>query len=791
MKLLKPTVLLLCVLFIGSIAELATAQDIIIPPIHSEVLVIDYQRVDVTIEEQIATTRIDMLFVNTGGGLLEGTYLFPLPKGATVSELIMWVDGIPIEAKILGAAEARGIYDEIVRQLRDPALLEYVGGGAIQANVFPIPAGEERRIEIEYQQILSAENGLIRYTFSQANDLYTNQPLQEQSIRVNVRSNEALRTIYSPTHRVSINRESDFNAAIGYEASDVIADEDFELIYTVSAESIGLNLLSYKESGEDGFFLLLAAPSVEVKERVAKDVILVFDTSGSMEGDKMAQAQDAASYIVNRLDPEDRFNIIAFSTGTRVYQRGLVPATQSEDALPFINSLEAVGGTNISQALLEAMAMVDENRPTTLIFLTDGLATEGITKVDLLIDAVGQAAPDNVRLFAFGVGDDVDTFLLDSLTSEHRGTTTYVRPFEQIDEAVSTFYEKVSTPVLTDLTLDFGDVTIEQLYPTQLPDLFAGSQLIVAGRYRDGGPTTVTLTGTINNEVQTFVYEDNVLRNNGGDDFIPRLWASRAIGHLMSQIRLRGESDELVSSVVNLSRRYGIITPYTSFLIEEDDIFSQSSRDDALDEAFEVAEEQESADTSGSVAVDAASDEAVLRDAEVIEQPVAVPANESTIGSSTNRTPIQFVGNRTFIFSNGTWTDTEYNPDVHTPQQVGFASDNYFELLTAAPELGDVFALGEAIIVIYEGIAYEIVSSGGNSEIELPEASSTSEPVVNDIELPEATSSPAPAIAESDPTSPPAETTPRAEVAPSQQLCLSLLLLPTLAIGLIWQRKRQ
>jgi Ca-activated chloride channel family protein len=448
------------------------------PPIWDfDGLTIEYQRVDVEIDDQVATTHIDQLFVNNNDWMLEGVYLFPLPTGAAVSQLTMWVDGQAIEAKILEADEARQIYDEIVRQLRDPALLEYIGTSAIQANVFPIPPNEERRIEIEYSQILPAENGLIHYVYPQSTDLYTNTPLDNQSIRVEVRSDEEIRAIYSPSHPVSIDRDGDFRALVGYEAADVEADQDFELYYSVTPEDIGLSLLSYKESGEDGFFLLLVAPTVETDptEVVAKDVILVLDTSGSMHGEKMAQAQDAALFVIENLNPEDRFNIVSFSTGVRSFARDLAPASEPGNYEDFVNSLEALGGTNISQALFEAVAQADRERPS------------------LLLEQVKQQTPDNVRVFAFGVGDDVDTLLLDSLTENHGGTTTYVRPGQQIDEAVSGFYAKVSTPVLSDVSLDFDDIFVEQMYPQELPDLFAGTQLVLTGRYREGGPATITL----------------------------------------------------------------------------------------------------------------------------------------------------------------------------------------------------------------------------------------------------------------------------------------------------------
>lgn len=776
-------------LLLGAGARAASAQDATRPPTPPEPLPppiwntgdlrIAYQRVDVTIEDQVATTHIEQLFVNEGDRIAEGVYLFPLPEGAAVNQLTMWVDGQPIEAKILGAGEARAIYDEIVRQLRDPALLEYVGASAIQANVFPIPAHDERRIEIEYTQVLPADNGLVHYVYPQSTDLYTNAPLETQSMRVDVRSDEAIRAIYSPSHPVAISRDGEFRATAGYEASDVTPEKDFELYYSVSPEEIGLNLLSYKEEGENGFFLMLVAPTVEVdpEDVVAKDVILVMDTSGSMEGEKMAQAKEAARFVVERLNPEDRFNVVAFSTGVRSYAPELAPATDAEEAVPFIDRLEAVGGTNISLALLEAMNQADAERPLTVIFLTDGLATEGIVETPLLLDAVAEAAPSSARLFAFGVGNDVDTLLLDSLAENHRGTTTYVRPGEAINEAVSGFYAKVSTPVLADVTLEVDGVTVEQLYPADLPDLFAGTQLAIAGRYRQGGPATITLRGDLNGETQSFVYEDHAFRSQGGDDFVPRLWATRAIGHLLQQIRLHGENEELVQSVVNLSIRYGIITPYTSYLIEEEDIFTQSGRDMIVEE--EMAAEEEPAPFTGADAVEEAEEVGEMaaaeapQAAEVTRVVTEAAADGETV--EVEQRAIETVGSKSFVYRNGVWVDTAFDADGQTPQEVGFASDAYFDLLSAAPEMGRYLALGPRVLVVYDGVAYEVVEGEGQAEVTLPEASATGESVPGAVEA-----TPVPEM-----TEPESETAEQAPAGGRGSLCGAALLLPLFLTGAI------
>ncbi len=753
------------------------------PPVwRAEGLEIAYQYVDVTIKDQVATTHVDQLFMNNNDWMLEGTYLFPLPPGAVVSQLTMWVDGQAIEAKILEKEQAREIYDAIVRQLRDPALLEYVGSNAVQANVFPIPPHAERRIEIEYTQVLPAEEGLIRYIYPQSTDLYTDTPLDSQRIRAEINSQEPLQAIYSPSHPVDIVRQSEYQALVGFEDKNVSAGEDFELYYSVSTGEIGLNLLSYREAGQDGYFMILVAPNVEAQEVVDKDVLLVLDTSGSMEGQKLAQAQDAAVYIVDHLNPGDRFNIISFSTGVRRYASGLLPGTNPGAFATYINSLEAVGGTNISAALLEAAAQADSERPTTIIFVTDGLATEGIIETPLLLDAVSAAMPDNARVFAFGVGNDVDPDLLDNLAENHRGTTTYVRPGQAVDETVSSFYAKVSSPVLSNIQLDYDGVLVEQTYPQVLPDLFAGTQLIITGRYRDGGPAKISLSGEVNGQPQKFVYADNIFQSSAGDEFVPRLWATRAVGHLLRQIRLHGEKDELVQSVVNLSIRYGIITPYTSYLIEEDDIFSQTGR-----EAIAEDEIRGARDNGGLFLESEVEEAAVQSDLAQAEAPLLMPAPSAANGEDGKngggaQNLVEFVGSKTFVWRDGLWIDTAYDQDSYPVQEVRFASEAYFDLLSGAPQIGQYLALDQRVLLVHDGHAYQIVEG-----VETSATPPNQHPTTVIDETPEV-------IANGLSVTQPVAETEAAQPAPGSGFCTSLLAFPgLLALGglISWGGRRQ
>ncbi|GAB4457985.1 MAG: hypothetical protein Kow00120_26720 [Anaerolineae bacterium] len=704
----------------------AHADGIIIPPWPPEPpppgvitdpawLTIKYHRVHIAIDNQIATTRVDQVFVNEGNMTAEGTYIFPLPEGATVDEFIMWVDGQPIEARILEKDEARRIYDDIVRRFRDPALLEYVGTQMVQANVFPIAPGEERRIELEYAQVLDMDQGLVTYRYPLNTERFSARPLEEVVISVEVNSNDDIGAIYSDTHDIAINRQGARRFTAGYEAYNVLPDTDFILRYGLAHDEINVNLLTYRESADGrGFFALLVAPPVAVDAArvVARDVIVVLDQSGSMDGEKWDQARAAAAYVLENLNPEDRFNLLVFSTDWRVFANEMQPPREAGAAIDWINDLEAIGGTNINAALTEAMAFVGE-RPAVVIFLTDGLPTEGVTSSAEILANVKDAAPPNVRLFAFGVGDDVDTLLLDALTRALQGASAYVRPGERIDEEVSSLYAKISAPVLSDIALDFGDVMVEEMYPAApLLDLFAGTQMIVVGRYRDGGATTVTLTGEVGGDAHTFVYSGLEFRTNaGGEVFIPRLWATRRIGDLLQQIRLHGENPELVDSIVQLSLRYGIITPYTSFLITEDDIFTEEGRQAAARELEDVE-----FGVSGAAAVDAAEQAQGLGGAEM---PMAMPTQMALPdmdgrGESyyvETREVIRYVNAKTFVFRDGVWIDTEYDPDALTPEQVAFLSDAYFDLVAAHPELGDYFALGDHVIVVFAGVAYEVTPS--------------------------------------------------------------------------------
>jgi len=726
----------------------ALADGIVIPdppPLSGPVLLEDiwltirYHRVSVTIENQIAVTRVEQEFINEYDWEVEGTYIFPLPLGASISKFVMWIDGEPIEGKILPADQARKIYEDIVRERRDPALLEYVGRDAVQVRIFPIPAGGSRKIDLEYTQVLPADNGLVRYSYPLNTEKFSAQPLEECSVHITLESDQPLHTIYSPTHqdRVYIQREGDHRVVIGYEERFVLPDQDFDLIYTFSKGEIGLHLLTYPDKiwwdgltypektglpGQEGYFLLMAAPTVEVNQIVPRDIILVLDTSGSMEGEKLNQAKEASKYVLNHLNEEDRFNVIAFSTGSKHFAPDLQPISRAPEALSWINRMDALGGTNINLALLEALSLRadlegDEGgRPLVVLFLTDGLPTEGVTEIQQIIANIKATASSNVRLFAFGVGDDVNTVLLDTLAADNRGLTSYVRPQERIDEEVSALFAKIKTPVLTDLELDFGGILVEDIYPPVIPDLFSGSQLLLTGQYRhpagSSGQTKITLSGYVNGEKRIFVYEVDFTHadeDGNSTSYIPRLWATRKIGYLLSQIRLMGENQEWVDAIVQLSIKYGVITPYTSFLIEEGDFLTGEGLDDAARDLMA----EYSGPAVGAEAVEKADAESNLRSAESFYQ-AEVQSGDS--GQGFYQPAVKYIDDKTFFYQNGIWIDTAFEPGSADILKIGFGSQVYFDLIVARPSWGKYLALGDHLIFVAGDMVYEIVEGEGELE---------------------------------------------------------------------------
>lgn len=689
------------------VSGVAYADGLIIvdPPMHHPIikhpipLTVRYHRVSVNIDNNVATTTIDQVFMNEYDVDLEGTYIFPLPEEAAISEFSMYIDGKKVGGKILGKDEARRIYEDIVRQMKDPGLLEYVGRNMFKARIYPIPKRGQKRMKLVYKEVVKYDSGTYKYVYPLDTEKYSPKPLEDASIAVHIKSPIAIKNVYSPSHKIDVNLD-ELEATCGWEAKDIKPDKNFVLYYTVSEKDVGLSLQTYKIKGEDGYFLMLLSPGNIKGRTIAKDIVFVLDTSGSMGGKKIVQAKDTLKYCLNQLNRKDRFNIISFASSVDPYKDSFVQATSGNvrNAIKFVEDFTATGGTNINEALLEALKMFkDSSRPQMIVFLTDGEPTVGITNMKDIIKNSQKANKHKARMFVFGVGHDVNTHLLDKLGEIHRGVSDYVDPDENIEIKVSSFYRKINEPVLSDISLEFNGIKVYDLQPHDLPDIFRGQQLVLLGRYKGDGTKKITLSGYVNGTKKRFISEGKFEKENKENDFIPRLWATRKIGFLTSEIRLNGEKKELIDEIIKLSKKHGIMTQYTSFLIlEKEEDYESYGLAPAMAPKVRAAGKKYEADMGAMSGGSAVSQSKDIMSQQMSEQ-VAEPKMNT----------VKYVGDKTFYLRDKVWTDSEYKKGEKT-EKIKYMSKEYFELLKKNAKLGKYLAIAEKVIVVFEGKAYEV-----------------------------------------------------------------------------------
>ena len=721
----------------------------VVPPGHFTFapLAVNYHRVNVEINDLAATTSIDQEFYNPNNARLEGTYVFPLPPGAHIDKFAMDIDGKTTEAELLPADKARALYEDIVRQMKDPALLEYVGRDAFKVRIFPIEPNSTKHIKISYTQLLTDDHGLVEYVYPLNTEKFSSAPIKDVAVKVNINCKLPLKSIYCPSHAAEVKRHGETSAVVGYEARDLRPDSDFKVVFSRQPNPLGIDLVcSRKPGAADGYFLLLASPGLTAPAAVQpKDICFVLDTSGSMAGAKIDQAKKALRFCLANLNPDDRFEIIRFSTETEPLFNSLVKADKSnlDRAEAAVAAFKPIGGTAIGDALGKALALRTSNdtRPYLVVFLTDGLPTIGETREDPLVDQVKHANTSSTRIFSFGIGNDVNTHLLDRIASETKAISQYVSEKEDLEVKLSNFFAKIKEPVFCNLKLSFTnpDIRISQLYPNSLPDLFNGDMLVVFGRYAGQGASAAKISGVFNGQPQEFAADLTFAESASHHDYIPQLWATRRVGWLLDEIRLHGESAELKDEVTRLAREFGIVTPYTAYLILEDEkhrgvplalrnmqelesdsrVYAQAaSRMNSL--AMEAGAE---AARSGRSAVANSASMAGLKDQAAASPPApavrrelakAGARDEATIGyraaqAQNYATQSRNLNGRAFYQNGKVWTDSTAQGQPNLRQvNIKFNSDAYFTLLNDHPAATQWLSLGNNLDVVIGDTLYQI-----------------------------------------------------------------------------------
>ena len=673
-------------------------------------LQINRHHTKIGIKNQLATTRVDQVFVNPNSFEVNSMYIFPVPDDAVVSNLALSIDGKLVSGELLSQEQSHQVYRDSARYGGNRAILEHDGTRAFVEEVPRIPANGKRRIQFEYSQIISADSDLAKYTYPLSLAKSASAPIRNLHVEMEIASEDELRTVYSPSHEVTIDRKDDRHVRVSYEGTDIDPDDDFLCYYAVSDDNFGITLLTHRaDEKEDGYFMLLISPKYEVKktEIVEKDFIFVLDQSGSMARRKIEQAKEALRYCVQNLNDGDRFNLILFneditsladrlnrgeewfggerwSDSAALSHKLIDVKSGREKAFAFIDGIEGRGMTNINDALYTALAETpDPNRPRIIVFLTDGCPTAGETNPARILENVAKANRNLSRIFVFGVGYDVNVRLLDKMAADNGGTRNYVEPNEDIEDAVSSLFRKMNEPVLVDVGINFGGIITKALSPKNLPDLFREEQLTLLGRYEGHGDTVLKLRGIIGSEQHEFSKNVHFSELEPDNDFLPHLWAQRRIAELVDEAGLNGGNKKLLDEIERLSEEYGVLTPDISLVAADDGSFRMQYRSQ-IGRTYDA---------------DLRKDEAITRSKERERQ--------KYLGHRIQRDDMKHIRRKTFHRHNGIWIDNEYDGKSER-KQVVYGSDEYFDLMYKVPGLKNYFKLALAIIVCYKGVNYEI-----------------------------------------------------------------------------------
>jgi len=703
------------------------------PPIkiNNNVVYLKSVNAAVNLKEGAGNVTLEEIFYNPSHARLEGEYIFALPGEAQVHDFNLYINGKKTQGEVLDNNEARKIYEGIVRSMQDPALLEYMGHSLFKARIFPIEPRNDRKIELSYAQVVPFESNAYRFVLPIKQS--GQGSIEKFHMTINLETQSDLGNIYSPSHQIHVNRIGRDRATVTVESNNLESDKDFILYYSLDKKEINATLLTFRpRTDRDGYFMFLAAPSISVvnKRDLPKDVIFVIDVSGSMQGEKIQQAREALQFCVKSLNKSDRFEIISFSTSVNKFQNSLKEAGGDEikNAAYFIDNLNASGGTNINEALKQALQLKksDDERPTSIVFLTDGLPTEGEINIQRILDNLKKEKKEFIRIFSFGVGYDVNTYLLDKLSEDYHGSANYVKPGENIEKEISTFFAKISSPVLTSPNLAFDGGGVNDVYPLDLPDIFHGQRVTALGRYRNTGDVEVILTGMQNKQSKRFEYDVNFSRRETDNEFIAKLWANRKISHLMTEIRFKGENSELVESVKQLGTEYGIVTPYTSYLVTEqekelaaiDGIVRSGAgsaqqvrlQDQRKAREIQAEEDEESfgSSTFYNAVMGAPKAAAQSSGKGAVMQSRAMKKMAYAEKDKTMIITVQRIADRTFNLKKSVWVENSLKVNVKANKVIEFLSDDYFELLKQDTQLKKILSLGENILFKWNGEVYKI-----------------------------------------------------------------------------------
>jgi Ca-activated chloride channel family protein len=685
--------------------------------------------VGVVILEQSATTTLDISLRNLTGARQEAELLVPVPAGAVVRTFTFEGAAQEPTAEILPKPAAESAYAGLVAKVRDPALLEFAGCNLVRSSVFPLAPNGTHKVRLTYEHLLAADGARVDYELPRSESLEYGVPW---TIAVRIKAKRPIATVYSPSHAVQVKRDSPNVVSARLAPAAKNQPGPFRLSYLLEGDGISASLFAYPDPKTGGgYFLLLAGAPASLTDAkgasaIKRDVVLVLDRSGSMNGPKLEQVREAALQVLEGLAEGEAFNIILYNDSVETFAPGPVLKTVETmaKARGYLKAVVSRSGTNIHDALTEALRLKPaEGMLPIVLFLTDGLPTVGQTSEAAIRDLALKANSHGRRIFTFGVGVDVNTPLLEKIAAETRAVATFVLPKEDVEVKVGQVFKRLAGPVLADPRVEVAaeikasTVRVTEVLPRRLPDLFEDDQVVLLGRYAGGEPLEFRLTGNCLGRQRTFKFRFALDGATTRNAFVPRLWASRKIGDLTDAIRQMGAGGppkaraalasadprlkELTDEVVRLSTEFGILTEYTAFLAREGTDLSK--RDQVLAEAVRNFQDRAIATRSGLASVN--------QDMNLGSQRVQAQLNARNEFYNQNMdrvavASVQQVADRAFYQRGGRWVDSRLineGDGAPPPRTIEFGSVEYRELvdrLTKENRVGTIAMRGDVMMVV-------------------------------------------------------------------------------------------
>ncbi len=693
------------------------------------------EEVVVDIDDKEASTEITQTFFSTTKDTVRGYFLFSVPKEKTYSDVAMEVNEEKVRVQEIKAAEATKVFEDLVRRSSNANYWAYSNRTLYKVLIDSIMPGSLQNVKFSYKETLTTDNSIANYTYSTSMQSLSKNAPNEFSIQINVKDKNKLKNIYTPFHEMKTEHKGDSEAKLGLEVKKLNIDQDIQLYYSTNEKEVGYSLFSYKKPKEDGFFFLTFDAGIEKELALTqKDVTFVVDASESMKGYKMVGVRKAIQKCVQKLNDGDRFNVISFATDAETAFPKLTEKdeTSVSKATQFVKELQPKGETNIEAALKKTFAdkSTKRSRPHFILFISGGEPTVGKDDEEALIDIVEFANPENTRIFTFGIGDEVNTYLLDRLSSRKNGTRTYIMEEGEILETITAFYATISEPIITNLELRLGEgLKATDIYPKDLSSLDKNEPLTIVGRYKKGGKSGVSLIGDVNNQLKRHRFEANFASDDTQYGFVPQLWAARAVGATLDEVRLDGEEDELIDKIAILSKKYGIITPYTTHLIventnvsAEDKSAEETKKAKAVNKAIRIFDDADYS-TEYEVLTDEVTGEesiACSEELQLLGQAQHVldlrPGQDrmkckTSKGSEIKNVATQYANVNGHIFyqtMDNYWVDIAIFNRKGNIEKIVFGSDKYFELANSNAEAATYMTLGTNVKFAAGGKVYNV-----------------------------------------------------------------------------------